>query len=189
MMDINYGAVREQIKATPARSAWRRGVSAYALELLDSVAGCAAYEGHGHCRAAMHTLRAAQDSRRRAQPELSGVLAGCPGPRPVLRGLRCHHRLQGGASMSANEIAAKVQELRELRRMADELAAEIDSLQDAIKQHMDAAGVDTLAGLDYKITYKAVTSSRLDSKALKADQPDLYAKYTKQTTARRFCFA
>lgn len=47
MMDINYGAVREQIKATPARSAWRRGVSAYALELLDSVAGRAAYEGHG----------------------------------------------------------------------------------------------------------------------------------------------
>lgn len=47
MMDINYDAVREQIKATPARSAWRRGVSAYALELLDSVAGRAAYEGHG----------------------------------------------------------------------------------------------------------------------------------------------
>lgn len=46
-----------------------------------------------------------------------------------------------------------------------------------------------LAGLDYKITYKAVTSSRLDSKALKADQPELYAKYTKQTTARRFCLA
>lgn len=91
--------------------------------------------------------------------------------------------------MSANEIAAKVQELRELRRMADELAAEIDSLQDAIKQHMDSAGGDTLAGLDYKITYKAVTSSRLDSKSLKADLPELYAKYTKQTTARRFCLA
>lgn len=91
--------------------------------------------------------------------------------------------------MSAIEIAAKVQELRELRRMADELAAEIDSLQDAIKQHMDSAGVDTLAGLDYKITYKAVTSSRLDSKSLKADLPELYAKYTKQTTARRFCLA
>lgn len=84
---------------------------------------------------------------------------------------------------------SKVQELRELRRMAEELAAEIDGLQDAIKQHTDAAGVDTLAGLDYKITYKAVTSSRLDSKALKADQPELYAKYTKQTTARRFCLA
>lgn len=75
------------------------------------------------------------------------------------------------------------------RPEAEELAAEIDGLQDAIKQHTDAAGVDTLAGLDYKITYKAVTSSRLDSKALKADQPELYAKYTKQTTARRFCLA
>ena len=52
-----------------------------------------------------------------------------------------------------------------------------------------AAGVDALASLDYKITYKAVTSSRLDSKALRADQPELYAKYTKQTTARRFCLA
>lgn len=58
-----------------------------------------------------------------------------------------------------------------------------------VEQLTDAARVDTLAGLDYKITYKAVTSSRLDSKALKADQPELYAKYTKQTTARRFCLA
>lgn len=47
MMDINYGAAREMIKATPTRSAWQRGVIAYALELLDSVAGRAAYEGHG----------------------------------------------------------------------------------------------------------------------------------------------
>ena len=91
--------------------------------------------------------------------------------------------------MSANEIAAKVQELRELRRMADELAAEIDGLQDAIKQHMDAAGVDTLAGLDYKITYKTVTASRLDPKALRAELPALYAKYTRQTTSRRFVLA
>lgn len=47
MMDINYGAAREMIKATTARSAWRRGVVAYALELLDNVAGRVAYEGHG----------------------------------------------------------------------------------------------------------------------------------------------
>ena len=34
--------------------------------------------------------------------------------------------------MSRNEIAAKVKELRELRRMAEELAAEIETLQDSI---------------------------------------------------------
>nr|DAG70318.1 MAG TPA: Exonuclease [Caudoviricetes sp.] len=80
-------------------------------------------------------------------------------------------------------------ELAQYIRMQEEASAMVESLKDQLKEHMDAAGVDTLAGLDYKITYKAVTSSRLDSKALKADQPDLYAKYTKQTTARRFCLA
>ena len=47
MMDINYPAAREQIEDVRTRSAWQRGVIAYALELLDSVAGRAAYEGHG----------------------------------------------------------------------------------------------------------------------------------------------
>ena len=37
--------------------------------------------------------------------------------------------------MSNTEIQSKVNELRELRRMADELTAEIESIQDAIKAH------------------------------------------------------
>lgn len=32
--------------------------------------------------------------------------------------------------MSINEMDSKIKELRELRRMAEELAAEIDSIQD-----------------------------------------------------------
>ena len=91
--------------------------------------------------------------------------------------------------MSINEMDSKVKELRELRRMADELAAEIDSIQDAIKAHMDAEGVDTLNGTDWEVTYKAVTSSRLDTTALKKALPDLTAQFTKTTTARRFCIA
>ena len=55
--------------------------------------------------------------------------------------------------MSINEMDSKVKELRELRRMADELTAEIDSIQDAIKAHMDAEGVDTINGTDWKVTY------------------------------------
>ena len=65
--------------------------------------------------------------------------------------------------MSNTEIQSKVNELRELRRMADELTAEIESIQDAIKAHMTAIDADTLAGADYKITWKTVTSSRFDS--------------------------
>ena len=46
--------------------------------------------------------------------------------------------------MSNTEIQSKVNELRELRRMADELAAEIEAAQDAIKAHMTAIDADTL---------------------------------------------
>lgn len=91
--------------------------------------------------------------------------------------------------MSQNELSAKIHELRELKRMQEELSGEIESIQDDIKQHMDAAQVDTLTGADYKVTYKAVTSSRLDTSALKKALPDIAAQYTKTTTSRRFLLA
>lgn len=91
--------------------------------------------------------------------------------------------------MSANEMNSKINELRELRRMAEELAAEIDSIQDTIKAHMDAEGVDTISGTDWRVTYKAVTSSRIDTGALKKALPDLAQQFTRITTARRFSLA
>ena len=91
--------------------------------------------------------------------------------------------------MSINEMDSKIKELRELRRMADELAAEMETIQDSIKAHMDAVGVDTINGTDWKVTYKAVTSSRIDTSALKKALPDLAQQFTKTTTARRFCIA
>ena len=91
--------------------------------------------------------------------------------------------------MSINEMDNKIKELRELRRMADELAGEIENITDSIKAHMHAEGVDTISGTDWKVTYKAVTSSRIDTSALKKALPDLAQQFTKTTTARRFCVA
>lgn len=91
--------------------------------------------------------------------------------------------------MSMNELKAKVDELRELRRMADELAGEIGTIEDEIKAHMTALDTDELHGADFKITWKTITSNRLDSKALKADAPCLYDQYCRPITTRRFCIA
>ena len=91
--------------------------------------------------------------------------------------------------MSINEMDSKIKELRERRRMADELAAEMEAIQDSIKAHMDAAGVDTINGTDWKVTYRAVTSSRIDTAALKKALPDVVERFSKTTTARRFCIA
>lgn len=83
----------------------------------------------------------------------------------------------------------KIKEIRELKRMQEELAAELDALVDEVKRYMDAEGVDTISGTDWKVTYKAVTSSRIDTSALKKALPDLAQQFTKTTTARRFCIA
>lgn len=91
--------------------------------------------------------------------------------------------------MLAKNLDSQIHELRELRRMADELATAIDTIQDAIKAEMTAAGVDTLTGSDWKAVWKPVTSSRIDTAALKKALPDLAAQFTKTSTVRRFSVA
>lgn len=86
--------------------------------------------------------------------------------------------------MITAEITAKLTELQELKRMQDELTAEIDAITDAIKTYMGTDEI-LLSG-PFKVTYKPVTSSRLDTTALKKDLPDIAARYMKTTTIRRF---
>ena len=91
--------------------------------------------------------------------------------------------------MSMNEMEAKVSEHRELRRLADELAAEIGALEDDLKAYMAANNADELHGPSFKITWKPITSSRLASKALKTAAPELWERFTKTVTTRRFILA
>ena len=80
-------------------------------------------------------------------------------------------------------------ELAQYIRMQEEAAAMVESLKAQLKGRMTAAGVESLAGSEHKATYKAVTSSRVDTTALKKELPEIAARYTKTTTARRFTFA
>lgn len=91
--------------------------------------------------------------------------------------------------MGTIELNGKIKELRSLRRLADEVAGEIEALQDVIKAEMNARSVDELTGDDWKVTWKAVTSNRLDSTALKKELPDIAARYTKASVSRRFTLA
>lgn len=86
-------------------------------------------------------------------------------------------------------IDSIMKELAEYIRMQEEAAAMVESLKDQLKERMTAAGVDSLAGSEHKATYKTVTSSRVDTAAIKRDMPEVAARYTKTTTNRRFTFA
>lgn len=95
--------------------------------------------------------------------------------------------------MNYNEIAqnnldAIMKELAEYTRLAEEIAATVDSLKDILKKQMETAGVDTLTGTEHKATYKSVVSSRIDTTALKHNAPEIAEQYTKKTEIKRFIF-
>ena len=54
---------------------------------------------------------------------------------------------------------------------------------------MDRCGMDTLLGIDWRITWKSVTSKRLDTAALRKAMPDVASAFTRETTTRRFVLA
>ena len=91
--------------------------------------------------------------------------------------------------MSINDITEKIRKLKEAQAFAAEIAAEIETLQDEIKAEMTTRNTATLQADIFTVRWTTVKSSRLDSKALKAEQPELYARYTKTTETRRFTVA
>lgn len=89
--------------------------------------------------------------------------------------------------MSTNELQAQVQELRELRRLAAEVEAEMEAITDEIKAHMTAQGVEELTGADFKVSWKQVESRRFDkARMIAAFGQDCYDSFCRTTTARRF---
>lgn len=89
--------------------------------------------------------------------------------------------------MSINELEMKCQELRELQRLIEEAQAEAETIKDAIKAHMGDS--ETAYAGKYKITWKPVTTVRIDTTAFKKAMPDLAEAFTKTTTSKRFCIA
>ena len=87
------------------------------------------------------------------------------------------------------DINAIMAELAQYTRMAEEIAATVDGLKDTIKKYMEENQLETLTGNEHKATYKTVTSSRIDTTALKRTAPDIAEKYTKTTETKRFTFA
>ena len=86
--------------------------------------------------------------------------------------------------MSIMEMESKAHELKELERMREELDTEIEAIKDAIKAAMGDQEAVTAGA--YKIAWKPVTTSRIDTKGLKAALPDVAALFTIVSTARRF---
>ena len=106
--------------------------------------------------------------------------------RDIIYSVRTEHgsEIEGGTPMSNPNMEPKIKELLELKRMKEELEAEITSMEDEIKNVM--GDEETLLAGAFKVTWTPYTSTRFDSARFKKDPAELAEAYTKTTTARRF---
>lgn len=87
-----------------------------------------------------------------------------------------------------NEITLnqKIKELRQYKRAVEELQQKIGEIEAELKWEMEFRQTDQLVTDDYKVTWKRVSSTRLDTKALKEERPEIYARYAAPVESRRF---
>ena len=86
--------------------------------------------------------------------------------------------------MSTQELELKCRELRQLQALIEEAQAEADALKDRLKAALGDA--ESVQAGEYRITWKAITSSRIDTAALKKALPDVAERFSIRSTTRRF---
>ena len=91
--------------------------------------------------------------------------------------------------MSKKDLASKVRELKELKQMAEELEAEITTIEDEIKAEMTAQNVEEMNVDVFKIRWTTVNSNRFDTKGFKTKYEDLYNQFLRTSASKRFSIA
>lgn len=91
--------------------------------------------------------------------------------------------------MSTNDLVMKVEKLKELEELLEEVKTEAESVRDEIKQEMLTQDTGELEAGQYIIRWTSVLTNRFDTTAFKKMLPDVYKAYTKQITSRRFTIA
>ena len=103
----------------------------------------------------------------------------------------CKNLLDSIYKGGINEQIILPDEAIEYLDMYIEATADMDSAkakqQEASNHLKEIMGdYNTAQCMGHTISWKPVTTERLDSKALKEAEPDLYSKYVKTSTSRRF---
>ncbi|KGG81081.1 hypothetical protein Y919_02665 [Caloranaerobacter azorensis H53214] len=86
--------------------------------------------------------------------------------------------------LSPNKFKSKLQRLDEIKELMSKLDEEKKQIEQEIQIEMGENEIALIG--DRKVIWKSITSNRFDSKKFAKDHPDLYKKYVKQSSYRRF---
>lgn len=87
--------------------------------------------------------------------------------------------------MSMNMLLALVEQYKEAAQLIEAAQAEQEKIREQIKAELAARNTTSLEVGCHKVRLSDFTSSRLDSKAIKAVAPDLYCRFVRVVTGQR----
>ena len=92
--------------------------------------------------------------------------------------------------MANSELIKKVEEIKELEELLEEVKANIEDLKDVLKAEMLKQGTEEM-DLDgrYIVRWTSQLASRFDTKRFKEEYKDLYLSFTKEVSSKRFSIA
>lgn len=91
--------------------------------------------------------------------------------------------------MSGNMMESYISKMQEWEELAEEARAEADAIRDLIKAEMAAQGKEEMAAGRFIVRWTPVLSNRFDTTAFKKAHGDLYQRYMKQVSSKRFSVA
>ena len=91
--------------------------------------------------------------------------------------------------MTERMIENHIKKLSALEEQIAQLQEQADIIKGELKADLEEKGLDELKTKNFLIRWKEIVSNRLDGKALKAALPEIYSKYCKPTSSRRFTIA
>lgn len=83
-----------------------------------------------------------------------------------------------------NPIRDLLDKRQELSDQIEQLEQEKASIEQQVKLEMQDAAYGTAPG--YKVSWVSSESKRVDSQRLKKEQPDIFNRYSKNVSSRRF---
>ena len=88
--------------------------------------------------------------------------------------------------MSSKELVRQIEALQQWESLMEEAKAEAEAIRDVIKAEMLEQDTEELNCGQYIVRWTSVLSNRFDTTAFNPEYAEMYKKYTKQVSSKRF---
>ena len=91
--------------------------------------------------------------------------------------------------MTDRQMNNRIARLQAIEAQQKELETQAEAIRAELKADLESKGEEEHNTGSFVIRWKEIISRRLDTKALRAELPEIFTRYTQESTSRRFTIA